>query len=263
MRIASPGHAAFAAVMIALGTVGFVTRDFAGVWGGVPAAWPMREALAYLCAFVALACGLGLLWRRTAAFAARVLLVYLALWLLVFKGQFIIRAPLQEVSYQTCGETAVIVAGAWILYALFAADWDRRWVGFATGDSGGRVARVLYGLALIAFGFSHFVYVEMTAPLVPGYLPWPAAWAYFTGGTYLAAGAAVLINVFARLAAALSALQMGLFTLLVWGPLVASGRIGAFQWGEFVVTCVLTASAWVVAESYRAPWFAARASAVA
>src|SRR5262245_38308955 len=103
MRIASPGHAAFAVMMIALGVVGFITHDFAGVWGGVPDGLPMREWLAYLCAFIALACGAGLLFRGTVALAARVLLGWLLLWLLVAKGQFIIRAPLQEVSYQTCG----------------------------------------------------------------------------------------------------------------------------------------------------------------
>jgi uncharacterized membrane protein YphA (DoxX/SURF4 family) len=185
------------------------------------------------------------------------LLVYLLLWLLLVKAPFIVRAPLVEVSYQSSGETAVIAAGAWVLYAWFAADWDKQRLGFAVGDNGVRIARVLYALALVAFGLSHFVYVELTAPLVPGWLPQPVAWAYFTGCTYLAAGVAVLVGVFARLAAALSALQMGLFVLLVWIPIAASGRIGAFQSGEFVVSCALTAGAWVVADSYRgAPWLA-------
>jgi uncharacterized membrane protein len=264
MRIASPGYAAFAVMMIALGIIGFITGGFAGVWGGVPEALSMRSALAYVCAFVALASGLGLLWRRTATFAARALLIHLLIWLIIFKGQFVIRAPLQEVSYQTCGETATIVAGAWVLYAWFASEWDKRWLGFATGDGGIRIARVLFGLALIAFGLSHFFYVQMTAPLVPKYLGWPVGWAYFTGGTYLAAGLAVLSGVLARLAAALTTLQMGLFALLIWTPLVASGEIGPFQWGEFVVTCVLTASAWVVTDSYRGVgWFALRSGKLA
>jgi uncharacterized membrane protein len=262
VRIASPGHAAFAAMMIALGIIGFMTGGFAGVWGGVPEALPRREALAYVCAFVALASGLGLLWRRTAAFAARALLVYLLIWLIVFKGQFVIRAPLQEVSYQTCGETATIVAAVWVLYAWFASEWDKRWLGFVTGDGGTRIARVLFGLALIAFGLSHFFYVQMTAPLVPKYLGWPVAWAFFTGGAYLAAGLAVLTGVLARLAAALTTLQMGLFALLIWVPLAATGQIGPFQWGEFVVTCVLAASAWLVTDSYRGVrWLAVRSGA--
>jgi hypothetical protein len=157
MRIASAGHAVFAATMVALGVLGVVQGDFTPTWSGVPEGVPARV--------------------------------------------------------------------------------------------------VLYGLGLIPFGVAHFTYLERTVSMVPGWLPWHLAWAIFTGCAFLAAGLAVLIGVYARLAAMLSTVQLGLFTLLVWVPVIM-GHPSASDWTEFVSSWVLTASAWVVADSYRGkPWF--------
>ena len=256
LRIESPGHAAFAAIMIALGIIGLVQGDFTPTWSGVPKSFPAREALAYLCAGVSLLTGIGVLWRRSAVVASRVLLFYLLLWLLLFKVSRIFIDPPSVITWWACADTAVMAAATWVLYAWFGIDRDGSRVGFAAGESGLRVARVLYGLALIPFGVAHFTYLKETVVLVPGWLPWHVAWAYFTGGAFIAAGVAIVVGAVARLAATLSAVEMGLFTLLVWVPIV-SAEPNTYQWSEFVDSCALTAGAWLVADSYRGmPWLA-------
>ena len=251
MRILSVGHAAFAAMMIVLGTQGLIRGDFAAIWQPVPKGVPAREVLAWLCAVISLGCGAGLLWRRTATTAARVLLAALLAWLLAFRLPAALRAPAEAASWESCGETAVLVAGAWVLAVWFSADRDGQHAGPMDGVRGIRFARVLYGLALMAFGLAHFAYLEETAALVPGWLPAHVAWVILTGSAYLAAGAAVLTGAGARLAAALAAVQMGLFTLLVWAPRVAKGSASAFQRDETLISLALTAAAWVLADSYR------------
>ncbi len=251
IRIASAGHALFAAVLIWLGAMGLRKGDFVQIWQPVPKWVPAREALAYLCGLISLGSGIALLWQRTAAVAARVILVSLLVWLVVLRLPFLFfQTPLVLVAW-TCGSTAVMVAGAWVLNIWFAGARDRERLGPVAGAAGLRIARVLYGLSLIPFGLAHFLYLDATTVLIPGWLPGHVAWAYFTGAAFIAAGLAVITGMGARWAAVLSTAQFGLFGLIVWVPRVLKGGINDFQWGEFVVTFALMAGAWVVAESYR------------
>lgn len=244
------GHGVFAATMIALGILGLINGDFVVVWQPVPREAPAREVLVYACALVPLISGMGLFSRRIAAPAARALFAYLLVWLLVFRAPGLFRSLSIGIYWAAC-RTAVMAAAAWLLYAWLAAEWDKQRLGFAIGDNGVRLARALYGLAIIPFGIAHFQNIEGTAAIVPGWLPSPVAWAYFTGAAFIAAGIAILFGVYARLAAVLSAWQMGLFLALVWIPRLAAGSLNTFQRGEVITTWALTAAAWVVADSYR------------
>jgi len=252
----------FALTMIVIGLIGLVSGTFAPIWAGVPKSLPDRELLAYLCTLVSLACGVGLLTKRTAPLAAFVLFAYLLLWTILFKVPVIIRHPLVEVAYQSCGEGLVLVAGAWALTASSENGPTNALLDFLRGNSGLRIAYLLYGLALIAFGLSHFAYLDLTAPLVPPFLPAPVFWAYLTGCIYLVTGILLVAGFGARLGATLAAAQIALITLLVWGTIVLKGDVSAGHWQETVVSVALTAAATAIAASFDGrPWIAQRQSA--
>jgi hypothetical protein len=234
MRAAS--RTFFAAVLVALGVQGLVKGGFTVPWAPVPASASSREWLAHLCALVTFGAGVGLLWRRSSTIAARLLVVALSAWVVIFRVPPITRAPLTILPWDGCAETVAIVSAAWVL---------------ATSAKRARVGRVLYGLTMIPFGLAHLAYVKETATLVPRWVPAHVAVAYLTGFAFLAAGAGILTGVRARLAAWLSAVQVGLFTGLVWVPIVAFGTADAFSWSELAISTAITAAGWVVADSYR------------
>ena len=240
----------FAVVVIGLGVLGAVRADFPPGFQPVPESMPGHMVLAYLAAAVCVACGTGLLFRSTAAFASRLLFGWLLVWLLV------LRVPWMVISFEVgtwwaASSTAIMTAAAWVLYAWHASEWDRARFSFLTGDKGLRIARTLFGLGLIPIGLAHFLYLDATAPLVPPWLLWPVFWSYFTGAAFIVAGLAVIVGILARLAATLAAVEIALLTLIVWMPIVLTGSPSAFQWDEFVVSILLTTCAWVVADSYR------------
>ena len=257
MRVARWSHAFFAVTLIGLGVVGLTIGGFTPTWSGVPRGVPLREALAYVCAVISLLCGIGLLWPRTAFLSARTLLVFLLLWLLLVRLPHFFYAPTAIDTWWAPGDSGVMIAAALVLCTWLASAQRTPRDSFANNDKAVRVARVFYGLAMIPFGIAHFINMKGTVSLVPSWLPWHTSWAYFTGGAFVAAGVAVLLGVCARLAATLSAWQIGLFTLIVWVPVIVTGNANAGQRMEFIESWALTAGAWVVADSYRAmPWLA-------
>ena len=252
--VAKASYAVFAVVLIGWGILGLIEGDFAPGWQPVPESMPARQALAYLTAVICIAVGVGLFSRRMAAWAARVFFVWLLIWFVS------LRLPWMVVSFGvdhwwSASSTAIISAAALALYISLANEWDKQNLGFIASGKGLTIARILFGLGLIPIGLAHFLYLEATAPLVPAWMQWPVFWAYFTGAAFIAAGVAIIAGILPRLAATLVTVQILLLTLLVWIPIVLMGRPSAFQWGEVVVSIVLTACSWVVADSYRdAPW---------
>jgi uncharacterized membrane protein len=239
----------FAIGIIGLGILALVFGDFVEV-GQTVAAWvPGRTGLAYASGIVMVLGGAGLLSRRTTALSVRILLPFLIVGFLV-QAPTLAMPPFVEVNWESIGEVATMVGGMWVLFATRSGLGAGSRYAFATGDKGLRIARIIFGLALLPIGISHFAYLENTVSLVPAWLPFRTGWAYLKGAGHFAAGLGVLFSVVPRLAAAMEAGMLGIFTLVVWVPRLVAAPTSRGVWTEIVVSWTVTAAAWLVAASF-------------
>lgn len=234
----------FAIGMIGLGILALIYGDFALVWQPVPAWIPGRTGLAYGSGVLMLLTGIGLLFVSTAAWSIRILFPYLILWLLL-KVPAVVVAPQMEAVWLGIGEIAMLLAGGWVLFATLSRLGSR--FGFATGERGIFLARILFAVALIPVGLSHLVYVKQTVELVPAWLPFRTGWAYLTGVGQMACGAGLLLWIYPRVAAIAEAGMLTLFTLLVWLPAIVAKPIARLPWTAFFISWAIAAAAWVIA----------------
>ena len=114
-----------------------------------------------------------------------------------------------------------------------------------------RVPRYLFGAACVVLGVSHFVYLDVTAGMVPAWLPDRTGFAYLTGAGHLGAGLAILFGVLPRLAATLEASMISSFVLLLHAPSVFSQPSSRLQWTMLFVASAIAGAARVVAGSLR------------
>jgi uncharacterized membrane protein len=257
-----PSRAVFAAALIGLGILGLIYGNSALIWEPIPKDLPGRAVIIYLCSLIELGTGVGLLMRPVVVLACRVLLPFLLLWLVLLKLPGLLLAPHVMVSWESFAEIAVTSAGAWCLFAAHAGAWEQRHLEFVVGESGIRAARLLLVAALPMIGLSHFAYHELTASLVPKWLPFPLGWTYLTGAASVAAAAGMLFGIYPRLAANLEAAMLWIITVLVWVPRVASVPTNQENWAELAISCAIASGAWLVADTYRrVPWLASGKSA--
>lgn len=222
---------------IGLGLTGLAFGDFARAWQPVPAWMPFRTALIYLSAALILGAGGAALTTRWRLGGVAALGITFAAWALFLKTSVIMSAPL--------------VLGVWLGFAeacsiaiagLMAASC-------ISGVGGGNAVtglRIGYGLCAIVFGLCHYVYVDITASMVPEWLPERHFWAYLTGTGHLAAGFALVSGVLTRLAARMLGLMMGSFVLLVHLPDTIANPTGLAPWTIQFIALTLAGAAWLV-----------------
>ena len=253
------GRVLLALAMIGLGVRGLAYGDFAGVWQRIPIGHlPAQAFFIYATALVELLTGIGILFARVAKIAGAVMTVFALLWVVLLKFPAIVAVPGMEAVWLGAGEIAVILAGAWTVFATLGDPRGR----FASGRSGIRNARLLLVLALPTIGLSHFIYLPQTVQLMPAWLPWHGGWAYLTGAGDIAAALGILFAVLPRLAATLEAAMLWVITLIIWLPVLLAHLHDNGAWSAFLMSSVIAAGASAVADSYRGVgWTASGADA--
>jgi len=259
MRIVGLGHGLFAIALVSVAIFNLTYVGSAPIGQFLPAWIPWRETWIYGSALLVLAAGAGLCFSRTALPSALTIGAYRAI-LAAITVPLILSKPLSVGAWYGFCEAMTSLVGAWILYAMLR--WQSR--GSVMPRTSGRAVRasqILFGLTCVFYGWSHFAYVDYTAGMVPTWLPGPLGFAYFTGLGHIAAGIGIIVGILPRLAATLEAIMMSLFGLLVWVPSFFAQPRPQWatppqnQWSELVVTLILAASAWIVADSLRnRPW---------
>lgn len=238
------GWRVFAFGVMALGIVCLVQGDF-DPGQPVPRGFPDRTVLAYAVAAFMLVAAASVQWHRTTAWAAAALTAYYSLIVVLLMGGRVVLAHYFEFgAYSGVAEQLAIAAAALIVYA------SRARISPALAARLTRLAQVTFGVCVVLFGAAHFFYLNLTAPLVPQWLP-PSQefWAYATGIGQIAAGLAILARRHSRPAAILLTAMYASFTLLVHLPLLLADRASGMNWSENALNLALIGSAWVVADS--------------
>jgi uncharacterized membrane protein YphA (DoxX/SURF4 family) len=239
----TPGVHVYGAAAIALGVVGLVWSDFASVWQPVPPEFPSRRVLAWVVASLFLASGLALQWRRTAR-ASLPVLACLHLFPALFWLRRVVYYPQLIGTWLGSAEQFALVIAAAVAFASMSprpTAWDGRIH---------RGGRVLLGLCAVVFGLSHFLSLDETIRMVPGWIP-PGQrfWALATGVGHVLAGLAIVTGIQAVLAGRLLTAMILGFGALVWAPSVIASPTSHLVWSGNAINLAVAGAVWIVADA--------------
>lgn len=225
----------FAVGVVGLGAVCLAYQDFALQWQSAPEWLKLIPYAAIISALWLVATGIALAVKRLAFPGAVSAAVLFGVWALVFHGPLAAQQPAQVYAWLGVCEAGSLMAAGLALVGASKQNF-RLLVG----------ARIVFGLCAVVFGISHFAYAEITAKMVPGWLPVPVGWAYLTGCGHLAAGLALVSGVQSRLAAGMEAAMCACFVILLHIPRVVAAPTSQVEWTMLCVALAITGAAWVI-----------------
>jgi uncharacterized membrane protein len=221
-------------VLIYLGILNAAYRDSLLSWQPTPDGASWKVPFAYLSAAILIVAGIGILLPQWRARAAMLGAGWVGLWALLLHLPHVVTDH-NVGALLGLAEASVNALGLATLIGWF--DPPKRAL----------LLRLAVGLCLVIFGASHFVYADITASMVPAWLPDRLGLAYLTGAIHALNGACLLAGIRVRLAMTIEALMMSSFVLLVHVTGVAAAPHDRLQLTMLGMAGLLTTAAWLVA----------------
>lgn len=234
-RIAIRAHAAG---LVAFGLVGLAFTGLALQYQPVPSVFD-TDVVAATSGLFMVGLGMALAWPGAQAWGAAVATAWFSGWILFLHAP---RLPWDRLTFGSvlpASEILVVAVGAALLVAVPQAVkrlWLRGWL-------------VAFAAAQVVFGLCHFIYLDITASMIPSILPWPRGWAVLTGAAHLLAAASFLTEFQVRLAATWLCAMYLVFLMAVCVPLVVTRPEMHLHWLMAVITGLHASSAWIVRQS--------------
>jgi uncharacterized membrane protein len=227
---------ALAVGVIGLGVLSLIYRDFTLQWEPVPAGLSDRAMWALGSGAVLTVAGLLLVVGRTRVWGALLVGLFIGAWALGLHVPKVLAAPSNLTTWLALAECAAMSTGALLLFR-------------GQGDGFGQTCVILFGVACVIFGLSHFAYAQFTASMIPTWLPRRLELAYLTGAIHALTGLALLIGRWRRWAAGIEAAMMTSFVFLVHAPRVFAHPTDRAELTLLFVAITLSSAAWSVAAS--------------
>jgi hypothetical protein len=231
-RSSNLGRHLFGVAALAFGAITLAWHEYNG--------WHLPLYIVYLAAAAEILGGVGIQFRRATKAGAAILgAVYLG-FALACVPQIVAKPQIYN-SWGNFFEQFSLVTGAAIVFAGLSTAWS--------GETVGRIGRILLGVCAASFALEQAFYLGPTASLVPKWVP-PSQmfWAVATTVLFALAALALLTNRMALLAARLLTMMLVGFGILVWGPLLLSAPHSHGNWSETAETFAIAGAAWILAD---------------
>ena len=234
--------------IMALGLASLVFGEF-DPGQSVPEHFPYRTFLAYVVGTFMVVASAAIEWRRTLLWGAAALTGYYVVFvLLLMDARLLLTDYAVYGTYESIAMQLAIAASGLIVCATVAQS-DLQMPAELAGRLSG-IGRFAFGVCTLIWVGAHFVYMNLTAPLIPKWLPpGQVFWGSVTGVCFIAAGLAILTGVKSRLAAILLTVMIASFGVLANGLALVADHSGSWNWTESALNLALIGGAWVIADS--------------